>query len=71
MHSSRMRTVRSLSVSRSIRLGGVPLDTEPLGADPFPVNRMTHSCKNITLPQTSFASDKGQADKHTAVWPDN
>ena len=26
----------------------------PLDADP-PVNRMTHKCKNITLPQTSFA----------------
>ena len=25
--------------------------------DPLPVNRMTHRCKNITLPQTSFAGD--------------
>ena len=26
-----------------------------LGKSPFPVNRMTDRCKNITLPQTSFA----------------
>ena len=32
-------------------LGGIPACTE---ADP-PVNRMTDRCKNITLPQTSFA----------------
>ena len=31
--------------------GGIPGCTE---ADP-PVNRMTERCKNITLPQTSFA----------------
>ena len=24
----------------------------------LPVNRMTHRCKNITLPQTSFAGGK-------------
>ena len=28
------------------------------GADPSPVNRMTDRCKNITLPQTSFAGGK-------------
>ena len=32
-------------------LGGIPACTE---ADP-PVNKMTDRCKNITLPQTSFA----------------
>ena len=31
--------------------GGIPACTE---AEP-PVNRMTNRCKNITLPQTSFA----------------
>ena len=44
----------------------LPLDADPpllhlmqtpLNADP-PVNRMTHRCKNITLPQTSFAGGK-------------
>ena len=67
MHSSRMRTARSFTVSRSIRLGKVcptpldadpqcrpPMDADPPEADP-PVNRMTHRCKNITLLQTSFA----------------
>ena len=34
--------------------GGIPACTE---ADP-PVNRMTNRCKNITLPQTSFAGGK-------------
>ena len=35
-------------------VGGIPACTE---ADPSPVNRMTNRCKNITLPQTSFAGD--------------
>ena len=36
--------------------GGIPACTE---ADPpHSVNRMTDSCKNITLPQTSFAGGK-------------
>ena len=34
--------------------GGIPACTE---ADP-PVKRMTDRCKNITLPQTSFAGGK-------------
>ena len=53
-----MRTARALTVSPSMlctgvlpRGGGIPACTE---ADP-PVNRMTDRCKNITLPQTSFA----------------
>ena len=36
--------------------GGIPACTE---ADP-PVNRMTDRCKNITLPQTSFAGGKNE-----------
>ena len=30
----------------------------PNGCTPHPVNRMTDRCKNITLPQTSFAGGK-------------
>ena len=33
------------------------LDADPPGGR-SPVNRMTHRCKNITLPQTSFAAGK-------------
>ena len=61
MHSSRMRTARS-----SGRPGGLhqapprdqaPPPSRPPGTrhTPPPVNRMTNRCKNITLPQTSFA----------------
>ena len=32
--------------------GGIPACTE---SDPSPVNRITDACRNITLPQTSFA----------------
>ena len=35
-----------------------PLDADPPWMQTPPVNRMTHRCKNITLPQTSFAGDK-------------
>ena len=71
MYSSRRRTARSLTISRSIQWGSAqpPLDPDPPsrmqtphpGCRPpypgcrTPVNRMTHRCKNITLPQTSFA----------------
>ena len=100
MHSSRMRTARSLTISHSIPgvICPTPLDADPPGCRPFlhadppwmltpagyrpsldadtsldadppfhvtcdacweanptPMNRMTHRCKNITLPQTSFA----------------
>ena len=88
MHSSRMRTVRLLTVSRCMPCisgwGGSaqppywmqtspPPDADhPLmqtpghvtcfacweATPPAPVNRMTHRCKNITLPQTSFAGSK-------------
>ena len=34
------------------RGGGIPACTE---AEPPPCERMTNRCKNITLPQTSFA----------------
>ena len=50
MHSCRMRTVRSSTVSRSIR--GGPAQA-PWMQTP-PADRMTDTCKNITLPQTSF-----------------
>ena len=70
MHPSRMRTTRLLTLSHSIPLsqGGFvqphldadPPDTDPLEADP--PGHVTcdacreDRCKNITLPQTSFAS---------------
>ena len=64
MHSSRMRTAHLLTISRSP--GGsaqtLPRMQTLLDAEPRPlqmqtplVNRMAHSCKNITLPQTLFA----------------
>ena len=71
MHSSRMCTTRLLTVSQhalpggctcqggvpawGVYLpGGVPAQGVPAQVLP-PVNRMTDRCKNITLPQTSFA----------------
>ena len=55
MHSSRMRTGRSLTVCRGGGLparGGTPC---PRGGGTHPpVNRITHSCKNITLATTSL-----------------
>ena len=62
-----MHTARSLTVSPSMHCsGGVPAPGGGGGgmiacteADPLPpVNRMKDRCKNITLPQTSFAGDK-------------
>ena len=58
MHSSRMHTTCSLTVSHSIRLRGGGCLPNPLDADPLPVNRMTQRCKNITLPQPSFPGGK-------------
>ena len=82
MHSSGIRTARSLTISRSIQWAGglpnyprcrlswmqtpLPEAGRPLSwrqtppeADPFgcrpPMNRMTHRCENITLPQILFA----------------
>ena len=77
MHSSRMRTGRTLTVFRSLLFrggggglvpGGVPAWSRgvwsrgvptwsggvPGQVLPPPVNRMTHTCKNITLAKTSF-----------------
>ena len=62
MHSSRMRTTRSLTVSRIIRLGGSaqPPRYSGCGLPPPPpppppwTEGMTQVCENITLPQTSF-----------------
>ena len=34
------------------------------GQTPSPVKRMTHRCKNITLPQTSFAGGKYEGVKN-------
>ena len=75
MHSSRMRTVRFLTVSQHALPGvylpsGVPARGVPArevylprGYLPrySPVNRMTERCKNITLPQTSFAGGKNSS----------
>ena len=46
MHSSRMRTARSLPYG-----GGLP-DRDP------PVNRITDKCKNITFPQLRLRAVK-------------
>ena len=58
MHSSWMRTSRSLTVCRSLLPGGVSLAGGGIPActvaDPPPVNRMTDRCKNITLATTSL-----------------
>ena len=51
MYSSRMRTVRS---SSHVCVGSPREQAPPRDQTP-PVNRMTNSCKNITLPQTSFS----------------
>ena len=42
--------------------GGIPACTE---ADPPPVNRMTNRCRNITLPQTSFAGGKNAHEENS------
>ena len=36
---------------------------------PPPVNRMTHACKNIALPQTSFAGGKYSTGAHEEIYP--
>ena len=38
-----------------------------VGQAPSPVNKMTHRCKNITLPQTSFAASKNTPREGTRV----
>ena len=71
MHSSKMHTTCSLTVSCSVRGGGfcpTPLDADPLRhatddacweANPTQETEgMTHACENITWPQASFASGK-------------
>ena len=70
MHSNRMRTARLLTVTQHALpgvlaagvpaggctcQGGVPARMGTFPGNPPPVNRMTDRCKNITLPQTSFA----------------
>ena len=64
LHSSSMRTARLLPVFPSMHCaggvsapvggGGVLVSQHALRQTPH-VNRMTDRCKNITLPQTSFA----------------
>ena len=40
-----------------------PEDADPPHADPHPlVNRMTHRCKHITLPKTSFAGGNNTSE---------
>ena len=58
MHSSRMRTARLLTVSQHALPWGVPARGVPAQVLHPPVNRMIDRCKNITLPQTSFAGGK-------------
>ena len=68
MHSSGMRTARLLTVSQHALPGGVPgwgVYLPGGGTCPGtpPVNRITDTCKNITLPQTSFAGGN-KSHKH-------
>ena len=60
MHSIRKRTTCLLTVSCSFPLGGStpPPPMQTPWRPPAPVNRMTDRCKNIFLPQTSFAGGK-------------
>ena len=44
--------------ARGYLLGGVPTGGVPAQVLPPPVNRITDTCKNITMPQTSFAGGK-------------
>ena len=53
---------------RPARHGGIPPPEDlqgTLGYQHPPVNRMTDRCKNITLPQTSFASSKNRNENNT------
>ena len=74
MHSSRMRTARALTIgwggvparggipAWGVYLpGGLPAQGCTCPGTPPPVNRMTDRCKNITLPQTSFAGDNNDS----------
>ena len=57
MHSSRMRTIRSLPYRGYLSRGDLKPERDlcPGGVSVSPpVNRMTDMSKNITLPQTSF-----------------
>ena len=68
MHSSRMRTARSSS-----RPGG--LHQAPPGTRHIPRDQasrpcgQTHTCKHITLPQTSFASGKKEESLEWTPFP--
>ena len=41
-----------------------PLMNAGKSTTPRPVNRMTHRCKNISLPRTSFAGGKKETSQH-------
>ena len=72
-----MRTACLLTISQHALLGGVPVQGVQGGVPAHgvslpggvlaqvlpPVNRMTDRCKNITLPQTSFAGGKKKIRK--------
>ena len=45
-----------------------PMDRDPPEQRPFSVNRMTHTCKNITLLQTSFAGSKNWQSNIIYTW---
>ena len=68
LHPGGCPTSEKICIQGALHLGGLP---NPRGSasrgvciqggwgDPLPpVNRMTHKCKNITLPQTSFVGGK-------------
>ena len=73
IHISRMRTGRSLTVSRRV-LGTPPATMHALPQPCTPLQQLcmppsnhtfpsdTHTCKNITLPQTSFAGSNNKKE---------
>ena len=66
MHSSRMRTARSLPYGGASLFGG-SLSGRPPDRDPLPVNRMTDASKNITLPKLRLRVVKTFLKDHVKV----
>ena len=66
MHSSRMRTTAAVAV-RERGSPPAPRTRPPPGPGTPPGTRLpcgqTHTCKHITLPQTSFAGGKNTQDR--------
>ena len=59
LHPGRGSCIQGVgSASRGVYQGGLHLGICIQGVCLPPVNRMTHGCKNITLPQTSYAGGK-------------